>query len=472
MGSDLHLELDRPGGVRRSLTDSLREAVRGGRLAPGTRLPSSRSLAVDLGVARNTVAEAYADLVAEGWLVARQGSGTRVAERAAPAPAPRPVAAVRGNPLRRPVTPGHDLLSGRPDVSAFPRRAWLASTRRALASAPAAAFGLGDALGRPELRGALAGYLARARGVRAAPEQVVVCAGFGEVMDLLGRLLAGSGTLAVEGYGLWLHRDALGAAGCDVRPLTVDGGGACVEELGGREDVGAVLLTPAHQYPLGVALRADRRAAVLDWARTTGGLVLEDDYDGEFRYDRQRVGSLQGLDPDRVVYLGTASKSLAPGLRLAWMVVPERLVGLVRDLRVTSRSSTLDQLVLADFLDTGGYDRHVRAMRLRYRRRRDRLTSMLAEHAPHLEVRGINAGLHAVLALPDGTERSVVRAAARGGLALEGLERFRHPGHPAGVGGVPADAVVVGYAAPPDHGYAAALAALLDALPGVPEGRK
>ncbi|GAA2414388.1 PLP-dependent aminotransferase family protein [Streptomyces glaucosporus] len=461
-GSDLHLDLGGPGGLRASLTRALREAVRSGRLAPGTRLPSSRSLAADLGVARNTVADAYAELVAEGWLTARQGSGTRVAERVEPTT--RRLAAVRRKPAapaRTPERPRHDLRSGRPDVSAFPRSAWLASTRRALTAAPAAAFGYDydDPLGRPELRRALAGYLARARGVRADPDRIVVCAGFVRALTLLGGLLGG--TVAVESHGLWIHRDLLARAGARTVPLPVDDKGADVTALPGT-GAKAVLLTPAHQYPTGVPLHPDRRAAVADWARSTGGLVLEDDYDGEFRYDRRSVGALQDLAPERVVYLGTASKSLAPGLRLAWMAVPEPLVDAVLAARreTAETCGALDQLALADFIESGSYDRHLRAMRVRYRRRRDRLVAALAERVPAVRVTGIAAGLHVVLELPPGTEEAALRAAAREGVAVEGLARFRHPESP----GAGPDGLVVGYGTPPEHAFAAAVDALCRAL--------
>ncbi|NUK13541.1 PLP-dependent aminotransferase family protein, partial [Streptomyces lunaelactis] len=225
--------------------------------------------------------------------------------------------------------------------------------------------------------------------------------------------------------------------------------------------VGAVLMTPAHQFPMGVPLHPDRRAAAVDWARGSGGLILEDDYDGEFRYDRQPVGALQGLDPERVVYLGTASKSLAPGLRLGWMVLPADLVRAVLEAKgpVDWVSSALDQLTLAEFITSGAYDRHVRGMRLRYRRRRDQLVAALAERAPDIRVSGIAAGLHAVLELPPGTEHSVIQAAAWQGLALEGASRFRHKDAVAG-----RDAVVVGYATPPDSGWAGALDALCRSL--------
>ncbi|MEV0279920.1 PLP-dependent aminotransferase family protein [Streptomyces sp. NPDC050610] len=470
-GRDLHLDLTGPGGVRAALTRALRDAVRTGRLAPGTRLPSSRSLAADLALARNTVADAYGDLVAEGWLTARQGSGTRVAHRTVPRPG-----AVRAAPPDRDRRPAYDLRVGTADVSAFPRAAWLAAGRRAISAAPNDAFGYGDPCGHPALRAALADYLARARGVRTDPARIVVCAGFMQGLAVLGRVLRARGVreAGVESYGLWLHRDTLRRAGLRTVPLTVDEHGARTEELAAHKGVRAALLTPAHQYPTGVSLHPDRRAAVVDWASRTGAVIMEDDYDGEFRYDRQPVGALQGLDPEHVVYFGTASKSLAPALRLAWMALPAHLVDEVAEVKGAGEWGTgaLEQLTLAEFIASGAYDRHVRAMRLRYRRRRDRLVTALADHAPHIRATGIAAGLHAVLELPPGTEKSAIQAAAWQGLAVEGLDRFRYrPPHtpPHTPPSAPADgpdALVVAYGTPSEHAFPGVLEALLRSLPG------
>jgi GntR family transcriptional regulator/MocR family aminotransferase len=498
LGIDLHIE-PTGSGLRRGLTDALREAVRSGRLAPGTRLPSSRTLAVDLGIARNTVAESYADLVAEGWLTARQGSGTRVAER--PVETPRPPR----TPARRSTGPlRHDLRPGSPDLASFPRAEWLKAARRALSAAPNEALGYSDPRGRPELRTALAGYLARARGVHADPDRIIICAGFVHALRILSEVLHRRGVrdIAVESYGLDLHWDILTRAGHRTHPLPLDELGtntAVLDDLHlpspsrrstsaaasapaastpaapppaaplgsvtGRRTVGAALLTPAHQFPIGMPLHPDRRTAVVDWARRTDALILEDDYDGEFRYDRQPVGALQGLAPDRVVYLGTASKSLAPGLRLGWMVLPESLTAEVVESKGPSdwACGFLDQLTLAEFLNSGAYDRHLRGARLRYRRRRDQLVEALAEQAPTVHATGIAAGLHAVLRLPPGTEQAVVRAAAWQGLGVVGLSDHRHPDaapsvpHP--------DALVVGYGTPADHAWSGALDALCRVLP-------
>ncbi|MFI1725742.1 PLP-dependent aminotransferase family protein [Streptomyces sp. NPDC020489] len=454
LGVDLHLEPTGPG-LRRGLTDALREAVRTGRLAPGTRLPSSRSLATDLGIARNTVGDAYADLVAEGWLTARQGSGTRVADRAVAPPSGT------GPGRRTAQRPAHDFRPGTPDLTAFPRAEWLKAARRALLAAPHHSLGYGDPRGLVELRTALAGYLARVRGVRTDPDHILITAGCAHALRILGTVLRARGvrSVAVESYGLDVHWDQLSAAGLRVAPLPFDELGT---DPGRPSGAGAVLLTPAHQFPMGVPLHRDRRTAVVDWARRTGGLVLEDDYDGEFRYDRQPVGALQGLDPDRVVYLGTASKALAPGLRLAWAVLPPDLAEAAAEAKgKVDTCGVLDQLTLAEFIASGAYDRHVRASRLRYRRRRDALVAALATHAPDVHVTGIAAGLHAVLRLPPGTEHSVVRSAAWQGVALHGLSYFRHPQAVA----ERLDALVVGYGAPSDRGWTGALEALCRVMP-------
>jgi GntR family transcriptional regulator / MocR family aminotransferase len=364
---DFHLDLSGPGGLRHRLTASLREAVRSARLPPGTRLPASRSLAADLGIARNTVAEAYAELVAEGWLTARQGSGTVVAQRVEPPP-----------PVKRRAVPDvrFDLTVSTPDITEFPRAEWVRSTRRALMAAPSEAFGPGDPQGRIELRTALAEYLARARGVRVWTSTV---------------------------------------------PLSVDDHGANTEQL--PDDRRAVVMTPAHQFPLGGPLHPRRRASAVEWARRVDGLVLEDDYDGEFRYDRQPVGAVQGLDPEHVVYLGTSSKALSPALRIAWMVLPDRFVDPVLALKTDREQyiSMLDQLTLADFLESGAYDSHVRRMRLKYQRRRDRLVEAVSPYAP---VSGIAAGMHAVLDTPH--ETAIVHTARERGIEVSSLSSFRH----------------------------------------------
>ena len=431
---DLYLDVDGTR-VRGALERTLRDALRSGRLAPGTRLPSSRSLARDLGLARNTVAAAYAQLVAEGWLEGRQGAGTRVALHPAfgpPAPSAPP-------PPRLAL---YDLRPGVPDLTAFPRNAWIAAARRALREAPFDALGYGNPRGRIELRRALAEYLARARGVAASPERIVVCTGLVQGLSLLRTAL--DTTWAAEEYGHAAHRRAL-----DVAPVPVDEDGAVVSELG---SAGAVLLTPAHQFPLGSTLSPGRRREVVAWARRTEAIVVEDDYDGEFRYDRRPVGALQALAPEHVVYAGTASKSLAPGVRLGWLVVPGPLLEPVLAARAHGDwPSAIDQLTLAELIASGGYDRHVRRMRIAYRRRRDELLATVPG------VTGIDAGLHSVVEL-DEDERAVVERARRRDVVVDGLDSYRFGPERRG------PALVVGYGTPPEHAWEGALGRLREVV--------
>jgi GntR family transcriptional regulator/MocR family aminotransferase len=453
-GIDLHLELT-GRRVRTGLEAALRDAVRTGRLRPATQLPSSRALASDLGIARNTVAEAYGQLVAEGWLTARRGSGTQVADRAAEAGAAPVPPAAQPDRLR------YNLRPGSPDLAAFPRQEWLAAARQSLAAAPSDALGYGDPRGRPELRRALAGYLSRARGVRADPERIIICSGFTHGLGLLCQALRarGAAVLATEAYGLQVHRDVAAVRGLRLAPLPVDAEGAAVSELGGAD---AVLLTPAHQFPLGVALAARRRTMVVEWARRTGGLVIEDDYDGEFRYDRQPIGAVQALAPEHVVYAGTASKSLAPGLSLGWLILPAALIDEVAAVLTLAggHPAAFDQLTLAEFIEAGRYDRQLRRSRLAYRRRRDRLVAALRRHAPDVRITGIAAGLHALLTLSPGQrEEEVVSRAARHSLALEGLRPYRaQRRHGRG------PSLVVGYGTPPEHAFTGAVARLCAVL--------
>jgi GntR family transcriptional regulator/MocR family aminotransferase len=439
-GIDLHLELDSATGRRTGLEQALRTAVQQGRLAPDTRLPASRKLAAELGLSRGTVRAAYDQLIAEGYLTSRQGSGTTVA------PVPRhstPSTPAGARP------PRHNLLAGTPDVGAFPIAAWLRSARRALGNAPADAFGYGDPRGRPELREALADYLGRTRGVLAHPDQIVITNGYVQALVLIVRAL-GPSAIAMEDPGVPFHRELARRNGCTVVPVEVDEKGARTDILTAL--VRAVVVTSAHQNPTGETLHPDRRRALTDWARSTGGLVVENDYDGEFRYDRQPVGAIQGTAPDQVAYLGSASKTLGPGLRLGWLVLPPELVEPVADAKRHSDHHTenLGQLTLADFIACHGYDRHIRAMRLKYMRRRDLLLSRI-----DFPVHGIAAGLHALIELPDRTEEDVRRAAAANDLAVGYLgDRWQQPGHHR-------QGIVIGYGTPADHAYAGALDALV-----------
>jgi len=421
------------GGRRRAqLEDRLRELVRDGTLAAGSRMPSSRALAGDLGVSRRLVVDAYAQLLAEGYLVARRGAGTYVADAgthqdAAAAPAPSSA-------------PQFDFFPGAPDLSAFPRALWLSATREVLRTVPDGAFAYPDARGAPELRHALSAYLRRVRGVAVEPEAVVVCSGATQGLALLGRALVKDGVreIDVEDPGLPPHRAVLDYAGLRVRGAGVDEHGLEVSSL--RSPV--VLCTPAHQCPTGVVLSPKRRGELVRWARD-GGLVIEDDYDAEFRYDRAPLAALQGLAPDRVVYLGTVSKTLAPGLRLGWLIVPPSL----RDAVVQAKAlddlgcSVLEQLVLARLLETSAYDRHLRKARRRNRARRDALIDAVAQELPGARVSGVSAGLHALVRLPRAVElQALLAGAAAQSLGIYPLNLHRiDPG-----GGV--EALVMGYA--------------------------
>jgi GntR family transcriptional regulator / MocR family aminotransferase len=449
---DVLLSLDRGGApLRAQIEDQLRDAVRGGRLGPGTALPSSRALARELGVSRGVVVEAYAQLAAEGYLVARQGAPTRVSEAASPGPGAAPAAAGE-----RP--PRFDFRTGRPDVSLFPRTAWLASLRRALRDAPDARFDYGDPRGAPELRGALARYLGRVRGVACDPERVVVTSGMAQGMALFARALppGGGRRIAMEDPSSAPGRAQLASNGLEIVPIPVDRGGLEVERL---TAVDAVMVTPAHQFPLGVVLAPDRRAALLDWAARTGAVVLEDDYDAEYRYDRQPVGAVQGLAPDLVAYAGSISKTLAPGLRLGWLVVPERLLDAVTAAKASDDLGTpvVEQLALADFLERGELDRHLRRTRAVYRDRRDALVGALGRLVPECAIAGVAAGLHLVVRLPAGTDEQAVLDAARSrGVGLSGISEHRiRPGPPA---------LLLGYGRLPEPTVEPAVRALADSL--------
>jgi len=453
--NSLELELDVSGTrVRPQLEAALRDAIRSGRLAEGARLPSSRTLAADLGIARNTVAEVYTQLTAEGWLTARGGSGTTVAPLRGPLHDPGPAEAAAA------AHPRYDLWPGEPDLSAFPRGEWLTAARKAIADAPDSVLGYGDRRGLPTLRAALAEYLARTRGVITAPggENLVICSGFAHGLEVVSRALraAGAGAVAVEEYGHPGHRAIVTRQGLAAPLLSLDGRGAVIDAGGAAGRADALVLTPAHQFPLGMTLAPDRRRSFAEW----GGIVIEDDYDGEFRYDRQPVGAVQALAPDRVIYCGTASKSLAPGLRLAWLVVPPSLLDRVTACH-SGGPSALDQLTLAEFITSGAYDRQIRRARLVYRHRRDRLMSALDPLG--FRVGGIAAGLNVVVDLPTAADedRAVARAEQHG-LALGGLRWYDLDRSGARAG------LVIGYARPPEHAYTTAIARLCAVLAAEP----
>jgi GntR family transcriptional regulator / MocR family aminotransferase len=412
---ELLVSIDRNGGglLRAQIERQLRDAVRSGRLHAGTSLPSTRVLARQLGVARGVVVEAYAQLAAEGYLATRQGAPTRVAPIAAARRADRRPAAV-------PAPPRYDLRPSVPDLSAFPRRAWLAAERRALARLPHAALDYPEMHGAEPLRHALASYLGRARGVVADRDRIVITTGTLQSVGLLANVLRARGIdrIALEQPGFHIHRALLRRRGLTVVPVPVDADGVVVERL---PDVRAVLVTPAHQMPLGGVLSAGRRAALLEWAERRDGLVIEDDYDGEFRYDREPVGALQGLAPERVAYLGSASKVLAPAVRIGWTVLPSWLERAMAEEKAWDDAGTplTAQLALADMIERGELDRHLRRVRPTYRRRRDALLAGLERLFPGVRILGVAAGLHVAVRLGELVdERALVQRAAARGVAL------------------------------------------------------
>jgi GntR family transcriptional regulator/MocR family aminotransferase len=455
-GPDLLLQLDREAEapLHEQIERSIREDVRAGRLAAGTRLPSTRSLAAELGVSRGVVSEAYGQLAAEGYLLAGQGAPTRVALTVR-AQAPRPPA--RSLQPRLP----YRLDPGLPDLAGFPRDRWLRSLRAAWRQAPIDAVDYPDPRGVPSLREALAEYLGRVRGAAADPEHVLVCTGFAQGLSLVARWLRDRGVerVALEDPGWHTHRLIVEQAGIEVVPIAVDGEGLRVEDLEATE-AAAVIVTPAHQFPTGRVLSSERRAALIEWAERGERLIVEDDFDAELRYDRAGVGALQGLAPERVAYIGSASKRLVPGMRLGWMLTPSWLGWpLISVKAIEDRGSeTVGQLALQDFIARGELDRHLRRMRLRYQRRREALMGALARHLPEARVEEGAAGLYELAELPaDVDEARLVTAAADRGVALEGLalHRFR-PGGPPGL--------VLGFGGLPEPGIEQGIRLVADAL--------
>jgi GntR family transcriptional regulator / MocR family aminotransferase len=418
---DLQIDLVSGSPLRHQLEEALRDAIRSGRLLPGSLLPPSRVLAQELGVSRGVVLDSYSQLVAEGYLAARRGSGTRVATL--PAPWGRP-----GAPEPRHLTPfRYDLRPGQADFHAFPRRRWQAAVAGALRDLPDTRLTYAPHRGAPELRIAIAAYLRRARAVVAEPDHVVISCGVSH--GLLAVLAAlrrrGARRVAIEDPGWRWQRRTVVRVGLEAVPVRVDEDGLVVSDLA-AQDVDAVMVTAAHQYPTGVVLSPDRRDVLIAWARERNAVILEDDYDAEYRYDRDPVAALQGLAPDRVAYVGTVSKTLAPALRIGWIVTPARLLGdIEQEFRVSAaQPPTIDQVALASLVDDGGLDRHLRTMRRSYRAKRELLIGTLAEYAPALRLSGAAAGLHVMAWLPaECDEHAVALRAGELGVGVHELHR-------------------------------------------------
>ncbi len=437
-GPELPVELDRGGELSLSeqLVGAIRASIRSGRLPGGARLPSTRGLASELGVSRGVVSEAYGQLAAEGYLSTRQGAPVRVS------------GAVRATTPRAPARslverfPYH-FHPGLPDLVGFPRESWLRSLRAALRESPLDALGYGDPRGLPELREALTDYLGRVRGAAADTEQMAICTGFVQAFSLTCAALRWHGveSIALEDPGWHLHRLIAEQAGLTVVPVAVDAEGLRVDELIASE-APAVVVTPAHQFPTGAVLSPARRAALVEWAEREERLIVEDDYDAEYRYDRVAVGALQGLAPERVLYIGSASKRLAPGMRLGWVLMPSWLTWELTTAKTLGDggSEAIGQLALRDFIARGELDRHVRRTRLRYQRRREALLESLARWLPDATPHGTGnaggaAGLFELVTLPEEVaEHALIAAAAARGVGVEGLALHRfHGGGPAGL---------------------------------------
>jgi len=452
---DLLLELPPDRRRRAGIEDAIRSAVRSGRLPAGARLPSTRALAHDLGVSRGTIVDVYAQLAAEGWISGRTGSGTTIATGALQHV---PVDAMRPRPQTR---WRFDFRPGRPDATSFPRSEWLRALRRALATAPSDAFGYDSTPGLAALRVELAEYLGRARGLRVGADDILVTTGFTQSLALLSRFLGRPARVAMEMPSMSLHRAIVRAAGNEVVPIGVDDDGLRVDELLDAREVAMLVLTPNRQHPTGALLSPARRSAVMAWARRCGAVVVEDDYDGEFRYDRRPIGPLQSLDPDLVIHAGTVAKTLSPGVRLGWLVLPRRHRSAVTRQKELAdwQTGVLNQLAFAELLRQGRYDRHVRRMRLAYRRRRDALLDALRARVPAARTEGEAAGLNLVLPVSSATvEASLIAAARRAGIALDGLitgSYYETAGRPG---------VLIGYAAAPEHAFVRGLEALVEVL--------
>lgn len=475
MTRHLQLNLDRQSTAPlfEQLRSGIKDMIEAGALRPGAPLPSSRRLAADLRIARSVVVEAYQQLTAEGYLNSVDRSGTRVANVAS---AHDDVATgATGESGSGAGSARWDLRCGLADVRGFPRAEWLACLRRVLQTATPEHLEYPALAGVAELRNELTSYLGRVRAVRTTADTVMITAGFAQGLALLSNMLLdlGHATVAVEDPGHPGQRRFLEGIGLRPVPVPVDDEGIDVRALVASE-ARAVLVTPVHQFPTGVVLSESRRAGLVSWARKVDGVIIEDDYDAEFWFDdAERPPAVQGLAPDRVVYGGSASKTLAPGLRMGWLVVPRHLTPALERARARQDlgSSTIDQLAYADFIATGQLERHLRRMRRRYRVRLEAFTAAVANLLPDFRMIGSPAGLHTFLVIPAHLdERALVDTAARRGVVVRGADHFAFHHRP------PAPGLVVGYAVHTRDSLVEAASALaaavraitVDDVPGLP----
>ena len=459
----LHVTISRDSALplRDQLRGAIQEKIKTGVLRPGQRLPSSRQLANDLGLARSVVVETYQQLEAEGYLSSVPRSGTRVAELALNGMV-NDLIPLAGE--AEPELPGcfpvrWDLRVGLADTRNFPRRDWMASLRQAVQHATPAQLEYPPVSGIEDLRVALASYLGRVRAVRTLPEHLMITAGFAQGLSVVCQMVGerGQDALAVEDPGHPSERRFIEGMGLRSVPIPVDEEGLDIAALE-ASGVRAVLLTPAHQFPTGVVLSSDRRAALVAWARRVGGVIIEDDYDGEFWFDgADRPPSLQSLAPDCVIYGGSVSKTLAPGLRLGWLAIPGPLMAAMESARM-SRDLGIDticQVAYTWFIESGRLDRHLLVVNKRYSQHRSALASALSAELPGAQVIGRAAGLHCTLRLPDGMdEHRVTASASRHGVVVRGASACSCVVPP------PAASLIIGYANYHPDSLASAMRAL------------
>jgi GntR family transcriptional regulator / MocR family aminotransferase len=468
-------------GLTGWLADAIRTAVIDGRLPAGAPLPATRVLAEDIGISRGVVVEAYQRLADEGLVSARPGAGTRVLGLRPVTPG-APVDLEAGGGLAGGRLPWRwreraeiDLSPGVPDLSGFPRAAWLRAERTVLQRASVADLGYGDPRGSERLRTELASWLARTRGLRAEPDDIIVVTGVAQALALLAQaLIRGPGRegttreIGVEDPGSRGSRDEFAYWGLRPVPIGVDDHGLIVDQLV-RTSLRAVLLTPAHQFPTGVVLGPGRRRDLLDWAVRVDGLVIEDDYDAEYRYDRAPVPALQASAPGHVAYAGSTSKTLAPGLRLGWLIPPARMRASLVEAKHASDlgSPALPQLVLAQLIASGELEQHIRGVRKRQRNRRDALLRALREQLPQARVQGIAAGLHLLITFPERTgpadDADLAERLLQAGVLVHPLSWHRHQPGPAGL--------ILGYAAHTPDQLRQAAGRIAAVLAGTPTQR-
>lgn len=439
------------GALSQQLYERIRHSISAGQVVPGDRLPATRQLARELGVARGTVTAAIERLVAEGLLDARTGAGTFVSEDAGRLP----VQGLSGNAMSygfrwQPPIPDVDSRAAatvdfrpcRPSLEAFPLNVWRRCLSAAIGGTPDSDYG--DPRGLPILREAIADYLRRARGLTTSPEHIIVTNGAVHAMQLVASLCLGDGTTAVfENPGYPLARQMFAATGAHMSYCGIDADGLRLNDLPDkRRRIGLVYVTPSHQFPVGSRLSLGRRKALIEWAGDRGAVIVEDDYDGEFRFDVQPLAPMAVMAPQGVIYCGTFSKTLFPGLRIGFAVAPEPVIQAMAALRSISEyaPNELIQKALTKFIVEGEYEKHIHRMRRIYAGKRKRVAQLLDGRA---RLTGLDSGLSALIELPDEVDAAQVSAHLKSdGVLMPALHRYEANGRAS------RNALVCGYAEP------------------------